>query len=57
MVEGTEKGKQNKVKKESKAVGINYTGRRDSFTEDTLKKTGSKEVRKGVDETKFACLI
>lgn len=57
MVEGTEKGKQNKVKKESKAVGIKYTGRRDSFTEDTLKKTGSKEVRKGVDETKFACLI
>lgn len=56
MVEGTGKGKENKVRKESKAIGIKDTGRRNSLTEDTLKKTGRNKIRKGVDETRFVSL-
>lgn len=57
MVGGTRKGKENKVRKKSKAVGIKDTGRRNSLTEDTLKKIGRNEIRKGVDETRFVSLM
>lgn len=46
-----ENRKQNKVKKESKAAGIKDTGRRNGLTEDPLKTSGRKKVRKGINET------